>query len=112
MLRLPVRRPDQTLEQAGQTMPTQADRGAFYHHFSMSLIESRCCVGWQWFKHLDNDPTDPDAEPSSLNSNKGVVTASYEPYADLFSAMGVLHTQAYALCDYFDRVGDTTADEG
>ncbi|MEM1011552.1 MAG: hypothetical protein AAGI46_04950 [Planctomycetota bacterium] len=88
---------------AGWTVPTQADRGAFYGHFVLSLIESGACVGWHWFKYLDNDVTDTNAEPSNRNSNKGVVSATYEPYDQLLSAMKSVNHRVYGLAQHFDR---------
>lgn len=88
---------------AGWLVRTQAERGLFYQHFALALIESRVCVGWHWFKYSDNDPTDKAADPSNRDSNKGIVTAFYEPYAPLLAAMKPLNERAYSLADYFDQ---------
>ena len=88
---------------AGWTVPTQADRGRFYQNFTLALLESRCCVGWHWFKYQDNDPSDPSTDPSNRDSNKGIVTASYEPYRPLLRAMKQLNEAAYPLTEHFDR---------
>ena len=90
---------------AGWTVPTQADRGAFYQNFVLGLIESGNCVGWHWFQYQDNDPTDPDAEPSGLNSNKGIVTVAYQPYEPLLAAMKRINKATYPLTDYLDATG-------
>jgi len=58
---------------AGWLVHTQDDRGLFYENFVLALLESRACVGWQWFKYQDNDPDDPHAEASNRDSNKGIV---------------------------------------
>jgi hypothetical protein len=58
---------------AGWLVHTQDDRGLFYEDFILALLESRACVGWQWFKYQDNDPDDPHAEASNRDSNKGIV---------------------------------------
>jgi len=50
---------------AGWTVPTQRDRGYFYQNFVLALIESGVCVGWHWFKYMDNDPEDTRADPSN-----------------------------------------------
>lgn len=90
------------LSGAGWTVPTQADRGRFYQHFALSLLESGGCVGWHWFKYADNDPTNLRADPSNRDSNKGVVTARFEPYTALLHAMKELNVQAYPLTRHFD----------
>ena len=41
---------------AGWLVRTQRDRGEFYQHFTLALLESRDCVGWQWLTYIDNDP--------------------------------------------------------
>ena len=88
---------------AGWTVKTQADRGKFYQNFALGLLENPNCVGWHWFKYIDNDPTNTTADPSNTNSNKGIVTARYEPYPPLLDAMRELNQRAYRLIDFFDR---------
>lgn len=88
---------------AGWVVKTQADRGRFYQNFTLGLIESGGCVGWHWFKYRDNDPTSKTADPSNLDSNKGIVNLRLEPYAPLLDAMRELNRQIYALTAYFDQ---------
>ncbi len=88
---------------AGWVVATQADRGKFYQNFALGLLESGGCVGWHWFKYRDNDPASKTADPSNLDSNKGIVTLRLEPYAPLLAAMHELNRQVYSLADYFDR---------
>jgi hypothetical protein len=88
---------------AGWLVPTQNDRGLFYQHFTMALLESRQCVGWHWLTYQDNDPENPKAELSNLDSNKGVVNVRYEPYTPLLRRMKALNANLYALCDFFDK---------
>ena len=88
---------------AGWVVKTQADRGRFYQNFTLGLLESGGCVGWHWFKYRDNDPTSKTADPSNLDSNKGIVNLRLEPYAPLLQAMRELNQQVYALAAYFDR---------
>jgi len=88
---------------AGWVVKTQADRGRFYQNFTLGLLESGGCVGWHWFKYRDNDPNSKGADPSNLDSNKGIVNLSFEPYAPLLAAMHELNGQAYSLVAYFDR---------
>ncbi|NTV89477.1 MAG: response regulator [Clostridiales bacterium] len=87
---------------AGWIVKTQKDRGLFYQNYALALLESRGCIGWHWFKYQDNDPDQKDAEPSNIDSNKGMVDSYYNPYADLISAMKPLNLNAYALIEYFD----------
>ncbi len=84
-------------------MPTQKDRAAFYQSFVLALLESRNCVGWHWFKYMDNDPDDPRTDPSNRDSNKGMVTIRYEPYRDLVAGMKAINREIYPLADHFDR---------
>nr|CAA9236767.1 GH50 [uncultured Armatimonadetes bacterium] len=88
---------------AGWTVPTQEDRGLFYQTFTLGLLESGNCVGWHWFKYLDNDPNDPNAEASNRDANKGMVTGRFAPYAPLVDRMSSLNHSVYAVTDYFDR---------
>jgi hypothetical protein len=88
---------------AGWLVKTQRDRGLFYQNFALALLESRVCVGWHWFKYIDNDPTDTRADPSNQDSNKGIVNNRYVPYAPLLDAMKEINDRAYALAAYFDR---------
>lgn len=89
---------------AGWIVKTQRDRGHFYQHFTLGLIESKVCVGWHWFKYADNDPTEPGTDPSNRDSNKGIVTARYEPYVELLDAMRQLNQRTYSLTEFFDRI--------
>lgn len=88
---------------AGWTVPTQADRGLFYQTFTLGLLQEKNCIGWHWFKYMDNDPTDPAAEASNQDANKGMVTTRFTPYVPLVERMRPLNERVYALTDYFDR---------
>jgi len=88
---------------AGWIVRTQRDRGLFYQTFALQLLESACCVGWQWFKYMDNDPDDHTADPSNRDANKGIVTVCFEPYEELVTRMKELNDSVYAVVDYFDR---------
>ncbi|MEO7600334.1 MAG: hypothetical protein ABIV50_15475 [Opitutus sp.] len=87
---------------AGWTVKTQKDRGHFYQNFALGLLEAKGCVGWHWFKYMDNDPDDQTTDPSNRNSNKGIVTIGFKPYSPLLDAMKELNSQVYPLADYFD----------
>lgn len=87
---------------AGWLVRTQADRGAFYQNFTLALLRSKTCVGWHWFKYMDNDPADPKTDPSNKDSNKGMFSATYAPYQPLLDAMRELNIWVYSLIDHFD----------
>jgi hypothetical protein len=87
---------------AGWIVKTQKDRGLFYQNFTLGLLESKVCVGWHWFKYIDNDPLEPGTEPSNRDSNKGIVTSRYEPYPALLDEMRPLNERVYSLAGYFD----------
>jgi hypothetical protein len=88
---------------AGWIVKTQRDRGQFYQNFALGLLASKTCVGWQWFKYMDNDPADTAADPSNRDSNKGIVNVRYEPYEPLLKAMKALNERVYAVEDYLSR---------
>lgn len=87
---------------AGWLVKTQKDRGLFYQNYVLALLESKTCIGWHWFKYMDNDPTDTTVDPSNRDSNKGIVTIGYEPYTALLERMNVLNRNVYSLADFFD----------
>lgn len=88
---------------AGWLVKTQQDRGAFYQNFTLTLLESRVCVGWHWFKYADNDPADTKADPSNRDSNKGIVSNRYLPYPPLLDAMKQVNHRTHALIRHFDQ---------
>jgi hypothetical protein len=89
---------------AGFTVATQKERGQFYQNFTLGLLESKDCVGWHWFKYIDNDPNDKTTDASNQNSNKGIVNIRFEPYTPLTEAMKSLNQSAYTLTRYFDEL--------
>ena len=97
---------------AGWTVQTQEDRGLFYQTFALGLLREKNCIGWHWFKYLDNDPADPNAEASNQDANKGMVTVRYEPYQPLVDRMRSLNRRVYALADYFDAAAPAKAAAG
>jgi hypothetical protein len=88
---------------AGWLVKTQRDRGLFYQNFTLALLESRVCVGWDWFKYIDNDPTDTRVDPSNRDSNKGIVSNRYVPYQSLLDRMKQINDRVYLLIDHFDN---------
>ena len=88
---------------AGWLVKTQNDRGIHYQNFCLTLLQIKNCVGWHWFRYQDNDPTDKSADPSNNDSNKGIITTSYERYPPLLDMMKQLNTVVYDLIKYFDN---------
>ena len=88
---------------AGWIVRTQKDRGLFYQNFCLALLENNHCVGWHYFKYQDNDPTLEGAEPSNIDSNKGIVNNYYEPWVPMLEEMHELNTNVYELIDYFQN---------
>lgn len=88
---------------AGWIVKTQLERGYEYQNFTLALLESKYCVGWHWFKYMDNDPSIVEAEASNIDSNKGIVNIAYEPYSPLMDKMKELNLKVYNLIDYFDN---------
>ena len=88
---------------AGWLVKTQRDRGLFYENFTLGLLESKNCVGWHWFKYIDNDPADTRSDPSNRDSNKGILSNRYEPYSPLLDSMKRINERAYGLLDHFDK---------
>ena len=86
---------------AGWIVRTQNDRGLFYQNFALGLLENPGCVGWQWFKYMDNDPADLTTDPSNRNSNKGIVRVNYAPFEPLLEKMKELNENVYPLTQYF-----------
>ncbi len=87
---------------AGWLVHTQRERGEFYQHFALSLLESPVCVGWHWFRYADNDPADKTVDPSNRDSNKGIVNATYQPWSDLLNGMKPLNERAHELIQHFN----------
>jgi len=87
---------------AGWIVQTQKDRGRFYQHYTLGLLESKVCVGWHWFKYMDNDPDYLRADPSNRDSNKGIVTIRYGEYAPLLESMKAVNAEVYPVIEFMD----------
>ena len=94
---------------AGWLVKTQRERGEFYENFTLGLLESKVCVGWHWFKYIDNDPADTKTDPSNRDSNKGLFNNRFEPYAPLLESMKIINQRAYSLIEYFDGKSPITS---
>ena len=87
---------------AGWNVHTQQERGWFYQNFCLRLLESKCCVGWHWFKYMDNDPEDTSTDPSNRDSNKGMVKWNFEPYQELVDVMKQFNDRTWRLVEFLD----------
>lgn len=88
---------------AGWLVKTQKDRGYFYQNFTLELLKNKYCVGWHWFKYMDNDPEDLSTDPSNRDSNKGIVNSKFEPYLFLLNEMKIINDNTLNLIQYFDQ---------
>ena len=86
---------------AGRFVKTQTDRADFYETFTIRLLESPNCVGWQWFQYMDNDPNSGTGDASSIDSNKGIYTSEFTLYTELTDRMTILNKNVYNIIDYF-----------
>ena len=77
-------------EGAGHIVPTQEDRGIFYQNFTLLLLQSKSCVGWDWHRFIDPE-----------SSNKGLVDKDYKVYRQFQSKVKELNEQKYSLADFF-----------
>jgi hypothetical protein len=82
---------------AGWLVHTQRDRGLHYQNFCLALLQASNNVGWHWFRYQDNDPADPDADPSNNDSNKGLVDKYYRPHTGMTDVMRPLNLRKYEL---------------
>ena len=87
---------------AGFRVQTQADRGSFYQNYALKLLQTKNCVGFHWFKYLDNDPAAIDRDASNIDGNKGIINISFQPYTELTDRMRAVNINAYRLIEYFD----------
>jgi len=86
---------------AGFYVATQTDRADFYETFTIRLMESRNCVGWQLFHYMDNDPNSGTSDASSVDSNKGIFNNEYEMYTVFTDRIAILNENVYKIVDYF-----------
>ena len=79
----------------GWLVRTQRNRGEFYQNFCLRLLETRNCAGWMHFEYNDG-------YGGTADSNKGLVSVEYTPYADYLNLAKELHTNLYPLASYYD----------
>ena len=88
---------------AGWNVRTQVERGYFFQNFTRVLIKGRACVGWHWFKYMDNDPQDTSADPSNRDSNKGIVKWNYDYWTPLIESMDKFNHNVWNLTEFYDN---------
>ena len=93
---------------AGFTVRTQKDRGLAYQNFCLSLLASKSCVGWHYFRYQDNDPTSKKVDPSNTDANKGLVNNSFQYYKPLMKLMKELNDNKYNLVSFLESESDKT----
>lgn len=87
---------------AGWTVKDQEARGQFYQNFALSLMETGCCIGFDWFLYWDNDPEDKSADLSNRDSNKGLVDNDGNEYTDFTKYVEELNNQKYNIISFMD----------
>lgn len=87
------------LSGAGFAVESQKDRAYAYQHFTLGLLEAKNCVGWHWFKYMDDDGNDNSGKPA----NKGLFDNYYEMYPWLGMYMKNINYNVYKLIDFFDK---------
>lgn len=87
---------------AGWIVETQKARGLFYQTFTLGLLESKNCVGWQWFKYTDDNGNKTAVSATKSGSNKGIITIEGTPYTQLLDQMRAINENIYAIADHFD----------
>lgn len=70
---------------AGYLVKSQRQRGLFYVHHALSLLEDPNCIGWHWFKYGTH------------------VDQQFQPHTDMTDLMRQLNRQVYPLAEYFAR---------
>lgn len=88
---------------AGFRVPTQADRGNFYQNYALGLMETKNCVGFDWFKYMDNDPDAMFRDSSNKDGNKGIYSLEFKQYPELTGRMKEINQNAYDLINFFDK---------
>ena len=92
--------PYQNIEGAGWIVRDQAARGHYYQNFTIRLLQMKNCAGWEWFEFMDNYGT--AASTTWTGSNKGIVSARFEPYTECLELMRQMHWNIYRVTDYID----------
>lgn len=74
---------------AGWLVSTQQDRARFFENFVLALIEHPGCVGYHHFRYMDD-----------VDSNKGLISASYKWYEPLKNSFFNIARDIYSLREF------------
>ncbi len=86
----------------GWLVKTQADRGYWYQHFTLGLLESQSCVGWHWFRYQDDWDGDEGA-------NRGFYDRQFNLWETLSHWAKGVNYNVYELTEFFDIARDGAA---
>ena len=99
--------PYENVEGAGWIVRDQKSRAYYYQNFTIRLLQMKNCAGWQWFEFMDNYG---DGSSSSwTGSNKGIISARFEPYTECLELMRQMHWNIYRVTDYIDNENNSTS---
>lgn len=87
--------PTNTKLGAGWVVATQQERGYFYQHMALGLLEAPQCVGWDWFACFDAD--------GSIKRNNGIFTSEGVLYREFATYIRELNSNVYKILDYYKR---------
>ncbi len=77
---------------AGDCVADELDRALWYQHFTLGLLESTHCVGWHWFRYMDDDDT-----------NRGFYTQDFVKYPLMEKYASELNYNTYDIIEYFNN---------
>jgi hypothetical protein len=80
---------------AGWLVPTQDDRAKFFENFTLALIEHPGCVGYHYFRYIDNN-----------DSNKGLLDVNYNWWEPMKNSFYKVARDIYSLREFL--TGKTT----
>ena len=92
---------------AGWVVRTQDARGLFYQNFVNELLKSGACVGWHWFKYMDDDPEDQRTVQYKRDANKGIVMWNFLRYEPLIDRMKAINGCVYNLARFYEKLDGT-----
>ena len=74
---------------AGWLVPTQEDRAKFFENFTLALIEHPGCVGYHYFRYIDNN-----------DSNKGLLDENYQWWEPMKNSFYKIARDIYTLREF------------
>lgn len=85
---------------AGYYCIGQPNRGYWYQNCTMDFMESKCYIGWHYFRYMDD-----------TDSNKGLVDPSGNLYTEMAVSVKEFNDEVYYYADFIDGI-DRTPVEG